>query len=155
MKKYKQNLRIQGAQVWSYTTHVATIDGNDLRQLGWWSVTTQKHINYVAAELNLNLIKWNTNPHNLSWIGRSPSLLIIWKQIAATTIWYAVSETYRCGRSSKWSPTAIGKSVRSKDTLAWKVVPPQSFKDLRILGTAIYKPSTPDHRLAEKSARFW
>jgi len=57
MEKYKQNLRIQGNQVWSYSTHVATIENNNLNQLGWWSATTQKHINYVAKELNLNLIK--------------------------------------------------------------------------------------------------
>ena len=56
-RKYKQNLTRRGNQIWSYTTHVATIDGNDLKQLGWWSVTTQKHINFVAKELNLNLIK--------------------------------------------------------------------------------------------------
>ena len=30
LDKYKQNLSIRGNQVWSYTTHVATIDGNDL-----------------------------------------------------------------------------------------------------------------------------
>ena len=37
---------------------LATIDwGNrELHQLGWWSVTTQKHINYVAREYNLTLI---------------------------------------------------------------------------------------------------
>ena len=57
LERYKQNLRIEGNKVISYTTHVATIDGNKLRQLGWWSVTTQKHINYVARELNLELIK--------------------------------------------------------------------------------------------------
>jgi len=57
LEKYKQNLAIQGNKVWSYTTHVATIKGNTLNQLGWWSVTTQKHINYVAKELNLQLIK--------------------------------------------------------------------------------------------------
>jgi hypothetical protein len=28
-----------------------------LHQLGYWSMTTQKHINYVAKELNLTLIK--------------------------------------------------------------------------------------------------
>ena len=56
-KKYKQNLRQEGNQIWSYTTHVATIDGNNLMQLGYWSMTTQKHINYVAKELGLNLIK--------------------------------------------------------------------------------------------------
>tara|TARA_R110002167_G_scaffold178304_2_gene378031 strand:- start:348 stop:542 length:195 start_codon:yes stop_codon:yes gene_type:complete len=55
--KYKQNLRMMGNDVWSYTTIVARQDGKDLKQLGWWSVTTQKHINYVANYLNLNLIK--------------------------------------------------------------------------------------------------
>ena len=57
LPKYKQNLAIQGNNVWSYTTIVAKIDGANLRQLGYWSVTTQKHINYVAAYMNLNLIK--------------------------------------------------------------------------------------------------
>ena len=55
--KYKQNLKIEGNQVLSYSTHVATIEGENLLQLGWYSVTTQKHINYIANELNLNLIK--------------------------------------------------------------------------------------------------
>jgi uncharacterized membrane protein len=41
----------------SYDTHVATILGDELVQMGWWSVTAQKHINYVAKELNLKLIK--------------------------------------------------------------------------------------------------
>lgn len=54
---YKQNLRMVGNDVYSYTTIVARKDGDDLKQLGWWSVTTQKHINYVANYLNLNLIK--------------------------------------------------------------------------------------------------
>ena len=55
--RYKQNLRIDGTRVISYTTHVATIENRNLIQLGWRSQTTQKHINYVAQELNLNLIK--------------------------------------------------------------------------------------------------
>ena len=57
LNKYKQNLSIRGNQVWSYTTHVATIKGNNLMQLGYWSQTTQKHIYYVANELELKLIK--------------------------------------------------------------------------------------------------
>ena len=57
MKRYKQNLRIEGNKVISYVTHVATIEGDTLKQLGYWSMTTQKHINYVAKELNLKLIK--------------------------------------------------------------------------------------------------
>jgi len=56
LDKYKQNLKIQGNNVWSYSTIVAKIDGSDLIQLGYWSMTTQKHINYVAKEFNLNLI---------------------------------------------------------------------------------------------------
>ena len=55
--KYKQNLRQDGNKIISYTTHVATIEGDTLKQLGWWSVTTQKHINYAANQLNLTLIK--------------------------------------------------------------------------------------------------
>tara|TARA_R110000803_G_scaffold63383_1_gene124014 strand:+ start:1131 stop:1316 length:186 start_codon:yes stop_codon:yes gene_type:complete len=57
LKKYKQNLRIENEKVFSYSTNVARIEGENLIQLGYWSMTTQKHINYVANELNLNLIK--------------------------------------------------------------------------------------------------
>ena len=57
LEKYKQNLKVKGNEVWSYTTHVATITGGKLFQLGYWSMTTQKHINYVAKELYLTLIK--------------------------------------------------------------------------------------------------
>ena len=57
MNKYKQNLKLEGNKVFSYNTHVATIKGNQLIQLGWWSVTTQKHINFVANDLSLTLIK--------------------------------------------------------------------------------------------------
>lgn len=60
-KRYKQNLRmvsIDGdSYVQSYSTHVAKVEGDKLRQLGWWSKTTQKHINYAAKELGLELVK--------------------------------------------------------------------------------------------------
>ena len=56
-EKYKQNLRVEGNYVISYVTKVAKIKGTELHQLGWWSVTTQKHINYAAKELGLTLIK--------------------------------------------------------------------------------------------------
>ncbi len=55
--RYKTNLTRFDNDIYSYNTKVAIIKGGDLMQLGWWSVTTQKHINYVANELNLNLIK--------------------------------------------------------------------------------------------------
>jgi len=64
LPKYKQSLRILGNDVWSYSTIVATIYKKELHQnfnkehkLGKWSMTTQKHINYVADYMNLNLIK--------------------------------------------------------------------------------------------------
>ncbi len=57
LKRYKQNLRIQNNNVWSYTTIVAKIKDDELHQLGYWSQTTQKHINYVADQLGLTLIK--------------------------------------------------------------------------------------------------
>ena len=55
--KYKENLRQINDDIYSYSTKVATIKQNDLIQLGYWSMTTQKHINYVAKYYNLNLIK--------------------------------------------------------------------------------------------------
>ena len=56
LKRYKENLRIDGDRVISYSTHVATINGNTLRILGYWSKTTTKHVNYVAAELDLKKV---------------------------------------------------------------------------------------------------
>tara|TARA_B100000809_G_scaffold255479_1_gene294067 strand:- start:420 stop:623 length:204 start_codon:yes stop_codon:yes gene_type:complete len=64
MIKHKKNLRVEGNKVISYITHVATIKGQELHELGWWSVTTQKHINYVAQELNLKIIKFQKAPKN-------------------------------------------------------------------------------------------
>ncbi len=57
--KYKKNLKVQDGYVISYKTKVARCNHNDntLTQLGYWSVTTQKHINYAANELCLTLIK--------------------------------------------------------------------------------------------------
>lgn len=59
LTKYNKNLKIEGNNVISYNTIVAFIDWDvkEINQLGYWSQTTQKHINYVADELNLILIK--------------------------------------------------------------------------------------------------
>lgn len=53
--KYKQNLHIDGSKVFSYETHVATIDRANGKLLvhGHWSVTASKHVNHVAHELRL------------------------------------------------------------------------------------------------------
>jgi hypothetical protein len=50
-----------GDDVWSYSTNVARKEDDKLIELGYWSVTTRKHVNYVANELNLNLIKYDSN----------------------------------------------------------------------------------------------
>jgi hypothetical protein len=55
--KYKENLMLIDDKVISYTTHVATVKRDELIQWQNWSVTTQRHINYVAKELNLKLIR--------------------------------------------------------------------------------------------------
>ena len=61
LDRYKQNLRVLGNDVYSYDTHVAEIEGNKLYKLKWRvngmssSVTTTKHINYVAKELGLTI----------------------------------------------------------------------------------------------------
>jgi hypothetical protein len=58
LKRYNTNLRIDGDQVISYTTCVAIIDreASTIRELGKWSQTTTKHVNYVAAELGLKKV---------------------------------------------------------------------------------------------------
>ena len=55
--KYKVNLTKHGDDIYSYSTKVATIHQDKLIQHDWWSVTTQKHINYAANELGLEIQK--------------------------------------------------------------------------------------------------
>ncbi len=61
--KHKKNLRKVGDNIYSYDTHVATViyDKHSnpayISQHGWWSVTTQRHINYVGREFELPVIK--------------------------------------------------------------------------------------------------
>ena len=61
--RYKQNLKMIGNDVYSYDTHVAEIKDGKLYKLKWYvggvgsaSQTTTKHINYVAQELNLEIV---------------------------------------------------------------------------------------------------
>ena len=79
LKRYKQNLKVIDNKVYSYDTLVAEIKGNKIKKVKWKAVskiklpkdlqnnviyeeeittskTTSKHINYVAQELNLELI---------------------------------------------------------------------------------------------------
>lgn len=59
LTRYKQNLRVIENKIYSYNTHVATIehDKKNVHLLGWWSQTTSKHINYVTNLLNYSQTK--------------------------------------------------------------------------------------------------
>ena len=62
LPKYKENLRIiNDKDVYSYSTRVAQIKGGELHVYGWWSLTTSKHVNYVANYYNLKKVEINTN----------------------------------------------------------------------------------------------
>jgi hypothetical protein len=51
--KYKDNLSADDSYIYSYNTKVAKIDHKNkvVVPLGYWSVTTSKHINYAAAQM--------------------------------------------------------------------------------------------------------
>ena len=57
--KYKQNLRAIDNYIYSYETKVAEIDHETktIKPLGWWSMTTSKHINYVGSEYGYEVQK--------------------------------------------------------------------------------------------------
>ena len=59
--KYKQNLRATDNYIYSYETKVAEIDHETktIKPLGWWSMTTSKHINYVGSEYGYEVQKVN------------------------------------------------------------------------------------------------
>jgi hypothetical protein len=69
---HKKNLRQVGDAIWSYNTHVATLVYNskklqyELHQHGWWSVTTQRHINYVGNYYDINIVVTNYDNANYS-----------------------------------------------------------------------------------------
>ena len=59
--KYKVNLKMvkdHGDKfIFSYGTKVALVTSNYVRPLGYWSMTTSKHINYAAQQLGLPVMK--------------------------------------------------------------------------------------------------
>ena len=58
-KKYFQNLFTDDKNIYSYRTNVAKIDHLKRQVIvkNWYSVTTSKHINYIANLLNYKTIK--------------------------------------------------------------------------------------------------
>jgi len=61
LKRYKDNLKVDYNNIFSYDTKVAEINHvkREIRPLGWWSVTTSKHINYVGSEYGYEVQKVN------------------------------------------------------------------------------------------------
>ena len=46
-----------GKFIWSYQTKVALVTDKYVCPLGYWSMTTSKHINYAAHQLGLPVMK--------------------------------------------------------------------------------------------------
>jgi len=59
MDRHKENLLVSEDNVFSYLTKVATINHKErtIKPLGWWSVTTSRHINYVGREYNYKVLE--------------------------------------------------------------------------------------------------
>ena len=59
LDKYKKNLRIADNVVFSYGTPVAEINHTEgiIFIPEWWSMTTSKHINYVATVYGYDVVK--------------------------------------------------------------------------------------------------
>jgi len=59
LTRYTQNLQVNDENVFSYNTKVAEINHTEktVTKLGYWSVTTSKHINYVASEFGYEVTK--------------------------------------------------------------------------------------------------
>ena len=59
LNRYKDNLKVDYHNVYSYETKVAEInhETRTIKPLDWWSVTTSKHINYVGSEYGYEVQK--------------------------------------------------------------------------------------------------
>ncbi len=59
MNRYKENLLVSDDAIFSYLTNVATLDhfNEQIHVWEWFSVTTSKHINYVAKQYDYEVIK--------------------------------------------------------------------------------------------------
>ena len=66
MNKYKENLLVSDEAIFSYLTKVANIN-HKLKHITtdkYYSVTTSKHINYIANEYNYKVIRTYLQPNN-------------------------------------------------------------------------------------------
>ena len=126
LKRYNKNLKVEGNKVFSYSTHVATIEGSKLIQLGYWSVTTQKHINYVARELNLTLSKQDQKEKESDPILNSMKAFLLMgdlmndkKEDTADAVKYKERIVFATMRSKipNWQPTSDWERLNDSDKL--------------------------------------
>ena len=70
MKKVGHNMFVDGNKFISFTTHVATIEGDKLIENGRYSATTSKHVSKFANARGLKVIRSNERPKfNMLWPG--------------------------------------------------------------------------------------
>ena len=126
LKRYNKNLKVEGNKVFSYSTHVATIEGSKLIQLGYWSVTTQKHINYVARELNLTLSKQDQKEKESDPILNSMKAFLLMgdlmndkKEDTADSVKYKERIVFATMRSKipNWQPPSDWERLNDSDKL--------------------------------------
>lgn len=56
MKKIGHNMFVEGNKFYSFLTHVATIEGGKLIELGKYSATTSKHVRKFATMEGLEVV---------------------------------------------------------------------------------------------------
>lgn len=54
-KRHVQSLKYDEDFVYSYKNKAAKRHVDHLEELGYWNITTRKHVNYAAKELNLGV----------------------------------------------------------------------------------------------------
>lgn len=70
MKKVGHNMFVDGNKFISFTTHVATIDGNKLIENGKYSHTTSKHVRKYARLHGLEVVESKERPEfEMLWSG--------------------------------------------------------------------------------------
>ena len=70
MKKVGHNMFVDGNKFISFTTHVATIDGNKLIENGKYSQTTSKHVRKYARLHGLEVVESKERPEfDMLWLG--------------------------------------------------------------------------------------
>jgi hypothetical protein len=70
MEKVGHNMFVDGNKFISFTTHVATIEGDKLIENGKYSATTSKHVSKYAKAMGLEVVRSKDKPEfEMLWSG--------------------------------------------------------------------------------------